>query len=312
MQRVFVTKRLNNRYSIVHLRIQSHSLSLLACVAAVGCVSAVAQSSLNPAPLTADSASRLVQQVVNNEVNAGKSDHLRFTYRTRKETPKGSTTKQIIETSEGSVARLMAVNDQPPTSEQRQQDQERIQKLINDPDERQRKHREQQDDATKAEDMLRVLPDAFLYEEIGREGDLIRLHFHPKPHFDPPSREASVYRGMEGTLTVDGRQKRLVRIDGHLFQDVTFGWGILGRLDKGGTFFVEQKQLEGPRWEVTTMNVNMNGKALFFKTISMHEKEVSSDFRRVPENLSLKQAVDMLERGQAQIAENTPVSASSK
>ena len=117
---------------------------------------------------------------------------------------------------------------------------------------------------------------------------------------------------MEGTLTVDGRQKRLVRIDGHLFQDVTFGWGILGRLDKGGTFFVEQKQLEGPRWEVTTMNVNMNGKALFFKTISMHEKEVSSDFRRVPENLSLKQAVDMLERGQAQIAENTPVTASSK
>lgn len=154
--------------------------------------------------------------------------------------------------------------------------------------------------------MLRVLPQAFLYEEIGREGDLIRFHFHPNPHFDPPSREASVYKGMEGTLTVDGRQKRLVKIDGHLFQDVTFGWGILGRLDKGGTFFVQQRQIEGPRWEVVTMDVNMNGKALFFKTISMHEKEVSSDFHRVPENLSFKQAVDILEKGPAQIAENKP------
>lgn len=274
------------------------------------CVSAVAQSQISPAPLTGESATHLVQQVVYNEVNGTKNDHLRFTYRTRKETPKGTTTKQIVETNEGSIARLIAVNDQSPTPEQRKQDQERIHKLVNDPDERQRKYREQQDDAKKAEDMLRVLPDAFLYEEIGREGDLIKLHFHPRPHFDPPSREASVYRGMEGTLTVDGRQKRLVRIDGHLFQDVTFGWGILGRLEKGGTFFVEQKQLEGPRWEVTVMDVNMNGKALFFKTISMHEKEISTDFHRVPENLSLKQAVDMLEKGQAQIAENTRVTAS--
>lgn len=292
----------------MHLRIPSWSLSLLVSIAA-GCVSAGAQSQISPAPLTGENATHLVQQVVYNEVNGTKSDHLRFTYRTRKETPKGTTTKQIIETREGTVSRLIAVNDQPPSSEQRQQDQERIQKLVNDPAEQQRKHREQEDDAKKAEDMLRVLPDAFLYEEIGREGDLIKFHFHPRPHFDPPSREASVYRGMEGTLTVDGRQKRLVRIDGHLFQDVTFGWGILGRLEKGGTFFVEQKQLEGPRWEVTTMDVNMNGKALFFKTISMHEKEVSTDFRRVPENLSLKQAVDMLEKGQAQIAENTRVTA---
>lgn len=274
-----------------------------------GCVSVVAQSQISAAPLRGESTTHLVQQVVYNEVTGTKNDHLRFTYRTRKFTPKGSTTKQIIETNQGSIARLIAVNDQPLTPEQRKQDEERIQKLVNDPDERQRKYREQQDDAKKAEDMLRVLPDAFLYEEIGREGDLIQLHFHPRPHFDPPSREASVYRGMEGTLTVDGRQKRLVRIDGHLFQDVTFGWGILGRLEKGGTFFVEQKQLEGPRWEVTVMDVNMNGKALFFKTISMHEKEISTDFHRVPENLSLKQAVDMLAKGQAQIAENTRVTA---
>lgn len=293
----------------MHLRIPSWSFSLLLCIAASGCASVVAQAQISPTPLTGENATHLVQQVVYNEVNGTKNDHMRFAYQTRKETPKGTTTKQIIETSEGTIARLIAVNDQPPTSEQRQLDEERIHKLVNDPEERQRKHREQLDDAKKAEDMLRVLPDAFLYEEIGREGDLIKLHFHPRPHFDPPTREASVYRGMEGTLTVDGRQKRLVRIDGHLVQDVTFGWGILGRLEKGGTFFVEQKQLEGPRWEVTVMDVNMNGKALFFKTISMHEKEVSTGFHRVPENLSMKQAVDMLEKGQAQIAENSRVTA---
>src|SRR5262249_56076656 len=101
-------------------------------------------------------------------------------------------------------------------------------------------------------------------------------------------------------------------IDGHRVEDVTCGWGMRGRLEKGGTFLVEQRQIEGPRWEVVIMDINMNGKALFFKTISMHEKEVSSDFHQVPENLSLKQGVDMLAKGQAQIAENKPATTSSK
>ena len=291
---------------------QSRSFIFLACLGFMCQTFAFAQRQPTPGKLSSDAAKQLVQQVVYNEVNSGQNDHSRFTYRTRKETPKGSTVKQIIETNDGSVARLIAINNQPPSAEQRKQDDERIQKLLNDPDERQRKRHEQQDDAKKAESMLRVLPDAFIYEEIGREGELIHFHFHPNPHFDPPNREASVYRGMEGTLTVDSRLKRLVKIDGHLFEDVTFGWGILGRLEKGGTFLVVQKQIEGPRWEVVLMDVNMNGKALFFKTISMHEKESYSDFHRVPENLSFKQAVDMLERGQAQIAENSPVTASSK
>ena len=287
----------------MHRKLQIRFFPSLACLAISGFTALAAQ--VAPDGLSGASANQFVQQVVSNELDGTKTDHLRFTYRTKKETPKGSTTKQIIETNEGSVARLVAVNDQAPTEDQRKQDDERIQKLINDPEERQRKHREQQEDAKKAEGMLRVLPEAFLYEEIGREGDLIRFHFHPNPHFDPPNREASVYKEMEGTLTVDGRQKRLVKIDGHLFQDVTFGWGILGRLEKGGTFFVQQRQIEGPRWEVVTMDINMNGKALFFKTISMHEKEVSSDFHRVPENLSLKQAIDILGKP-AQIAENKP------
>jgi len=286
----------------VHWKLPTRYLAFFACLVIAGHTPLVAQ--LAPNRLTGTAANQFVQQVVNNELDGTRNDHSRFMYRTRKETPKGSTTKQLIETNEGSLSRLVAVNDQPPTADQRKQDDERIHKLVNDPDERQRKRHEQQEDAKKAESMLRVLPDAFNYEEIGREGNLIRFHFYPNPHFDPPNREASVYKGMEGTLTADLRQKRLVKIDGHLFQDVTFGWGILGRLEKGGTFLVEQRQIEGPRWEVVTMDINMNGKALFFKTISMHEKEISSDFHRVPENLSLQQGVDMLEKGQAQIAAN--------
>ena len=42
------------------------------------------------------------------------------------------------------------------------------------------------------------------------------------------------------------------------------------------------------------MEVDMKGKALFFKTIAVHEKEYRSDFRTVPDGLTFAEAADIL------------------
>jgi hypothetical protein len=36
-------------------------------------------------------------------------------------------------------------------------------------------------------------------------------------------------------------QERIVKLDAHLIDDVNFGWGILGKLYKGGSLTIEQK-----------------------------------------------------------------------
>jgi hypothetical protein len=74
---------------------------------------------------------------------------------------------------------------------------------------------------------------------------------------------------MEGTVWLDMEQKRLVRMSGVLTSDVKFGWGVLGHLAKGGTFVVEQREVGKGHWELTRLDVDMNGKALFFKTIEV-------------------------------------------
>ena len=56
------------------------------------------------------------------------------------------------------------------------------------------------------------------------------LKFKPNPKFSPPNHETAVYAGMEGDLTIDRKAMRIAKIDGTLFKDVDFGWGILGRL----------------------------------------------------------------------------------
>jgi len=51
---------------------------------------------------------------------------------------------------------------------------------------------------------------------------------------NPPSLEARVFHDMEGEMSVDSKQERLAEFDGRLMQDVKFGFGLLGQLDRGG------------------------------------------------------------------------------
>jgi hypothetical protein len=77
---------------------------------------------------------------------------------------------------------------------------------------------------------------------------------------------------------------------------VVFGWGILGRLHKGGVFEVRQDEVAAGHWELTLVDVHITGKALFFKTIGEQQHEERSAFREVPGNLNLAQAVEMLKQ----------------
>ena len=103
----------------------------------------------------------------------------------------------------------------------------------------------------------------------------------PNPAYSPPSRVEKCCSGNAG-LSADRHRQRgaLARIDGTLFNDVTFGWGIIGHLDQGGHFVVQQADgLGDGSWGITEMSLNMTGKILLFKTISLVSDEVLSDFQ---------------------------------
>jgi hypothetical protein len=84
--------------------------------------------------------------------------------------------------------------------------------------------------------------------------------------------------------------------NGRLTQDAKFGLGLLGHLDRGGHFEVRQAEVAPGFWEMTVLSVDMKGKALLFKTVGVHETENHSDFHRVPNDLALAEAADILNR----------------
>jgi hypothetical protein len=238
----------------------------------------------------------LARKVVTNELKVQDQDHGRWMYRLEKEESGRKQAQEILETSYGSLSRLLSIDGHPLDAKQQRKEDQRIQSLVSHPDEQRKLQQASTKKAEQGARLFRILPDVFVFSYADRHGALVTLTFSPNPNFRPTSLEAWVFHGMEGEMTVDIQQERLVALSGHLMRDVKFGARLLGHLDKGSKFEVRQTEVALDQWELTSLNVDMKGKALLFKTIGVQETENHSDFHPVPDDLTLAGAAAMLNR----------------
>jgi hypothetical protein len=254
----------------------------------------------------------LVRKTVQNEIKSS-NDDVHFMFRGTKTTPKGSTTKIYVETKDATAGIVIAYNGKLLTPEQRQAEEARMERFVSNPEELRKKQKQERDDAERTMRIVRAIPEAMLFEYageeqgsagVGRAGDtLVKLKFRPNPNYAPPTHVEQVLTGMQGELLVDAKRQRIAKIDGTLFRDVGFGWGILGHLNKGGHFLVQQQVVGDNRWEISRLSLEFAGKILLFKNLSVNSSEVYSDFREVPSDLTFAQAVVLLKKEGATVAE---------
>ena len=247
----------------------------------------------------------LVRNAVQNEIKAADAG-THFLFRGTKTTPKGSTTKIYVETKDATAGLLIAYNDKPLTPEQRRDEEARVERFVNRPEELQKKREQERENAERSLRITRALPDAFLYEYAGEEtgspgighpgGALVKLNFHPNPRYAPPSRVEEILTGLQGYILIDAVHNRLASIDGTLFKEVGFGWGILGHLDRGGRFVVHQQEVGDNLWEISSVSLNLTGKILLVKNLTINSTEVFIDFKPVPPDLTFAEALDLLKK----------------
>jgi hypothetical protein len=70
--------------------------------------------------------------------------------------------------------------------------------------------------------------------------------------------------------------------------------GFLGRLERGGEFTLKRTEIAPDQWEVTQITVNMRGKAVLLRNISVQQNELHSDFQRVSNDLNVSDAAGLL------------------
>jgi hypothetical protein len=235
----------------------------------------------------------LIERAAENEV-AALENPVPFQYTERLQWNWGSETRTVIETPEGRADRIVLFRDEPLAPDQQQKQTHRLEKLLRDRDEVKDELHEQRSETERRIKMLKALPHALIFEFDGRENGLLRFTFHPDPDFSPKDRETQMYRGMEGMLWLEPRQERIVRIEGRLVKDVSFGWGILGRLNKGGIYEIAQTQISPGVWRITTLNIDVKGRVLLVNSFRMFREESNSHFRRTSASLTYRDAVQAL------------------
>jgi len=243
-------------------------------------------------------AGELVRQTVANEVTAANTGG-HYMYRLTKVTPRGSETQAIVETRDWAIGRLIQIDGNPLTRKRQGKEIERLDSLRGDPGRLRTLQEKLHHDEQRVRRIIQALPDAFEYDYGGTDEDeagrtRARLTFRPRKTYDPPSRELAVLTGMEGTMLIDPTARRLVRVEATLMRDVKFGWGILGRLNRGGSFLLEQRDVGAGRWAITTLRLDFKGRVLLLKSITIDSLTRTTDFRRMPDDLTLEQGLARL------------------
>ena len=242
-------------------------------------------------------------------------------YQLKKSSPHWTSTKEICETRDGDVARLMEENGQPLSAADEQKEQARLAELAGDPGKQRRRKQAEDADQARVLKVLRAMPAAFIYQYAGsgagpdngpaaKPGEnqsakpgvspstkIEKFTFKPNPAFSAPDLETQVLTQMAGEIWVDPVHLRVVRLVARLQQDVDFGWGILGRLNKGGWIEIDQADV-GPdmgvdQWRTVHFQMVMSGRVVW-KTRVFDMAEDESGYEPVPAGLGYQKAIEML------------------
>jgi hypothetical protein len=255
--------------------------------------------------LTPTQAQALVERALATEVRTAQDLSHPMRYRLRKSSPRLTSTKEIAETRDGDVARLVAINDRPLSPDGEQREQARLDALLSDPGRQRHRKQSEESDTGIVLKLLHMLPQAFTYEYAGsgqasagpdHSGIVEKFRFRPNPTFNPPDLETQALTAMSGEIWIDAAEERVMRLEGHLQQDTNYGWGILGKLDKGGWIVLEQAEVGAGQWRIARFQIKMDLRILL-KTRSFDSVQEMTGYTPLPANLDYRQAIKMLRGG---------------
>jgi hypothetical protein len=237
----------------------------------------------------------LIEKVAANEVAARKArPHYFYVSEERSVRTGGHLWKEnVVETTDGSLRRLIAIDNKPLTADEAAAEQRRIDNLVSHPDEFRRINQAHKDDEERATQLLQMLSSDFALTPDGEADGCLRFTFQPKPEFRPSSYQERVAHEMTGTVSLKRPEDRLCTLDAKIIRPVEFGFGMLGHIDQGGHFRLERKQVDAKNWKSDHITVHINGRILMLKSLAQDQETVRSEIRTVPQNLTLTQAAQL-------------------
>jgi hypothetical protein len=237
----------------------------------------------------------LIEKMAANEVTARpRQPNFSYLAEERSDRTGGHLWKEaVVETADGPLRRLLAIDNRPLTAAEADVEQRRIDNLVSHPDEFRRQNQAHKDDEARATQLLQLLSSAFVLTPNGEVNGCLRFSFQPKPDFHPSTYQERVAHEMAGTVSLKQPEDRLCTLDATILHPVEFGFGLLGHIDQGGHFSLARKQIDSNNWKSDRISVHVSGRILLLKSLAQNQDATRTDIRIVPQNLTLNQAVQI-------------------
>jgi len=216
-----------------------------------------------------------------------KGSYLRYRIETVNE--KGQQVRDVIESKDGTVARLILKDGKPLTAEQDKGERQRLNDMIASPEGYAKHVKNVESEKKMADNLVPLMPDAMLYSytpgqpQTGRKdgGVEIVLDYKPNPKFVAPSTQAEALSGLEGRAWIDAKTRYLVRMEGRIARPVNLGWGLLAHIYPGGRLEMDQVDAGNNHWIFTSFSMQLTVRALMFKTLNIHTTAKASNFQTI-------------------------------
>ena len=222
-------------------------------------------------------------------------------YRIRKIDAKNDIMRDVIESKQGPVARLIQRDGRALTPTEDAAERERLTDLLKSPGDL-AKHRKRETAArTYSMQLVRTVPQAMLFTFVAGQPQYpspfqhqVVIDFAPDPRFKPPNMVSDILTGVAGRLWIDRKSKVVTRIEGRVLKPVDFGWGVLARIFPGGTVEFEQANAGGDRWAYAHLRENVTIREMLVKTAQQNTKMDAANFELLPAPVEFQDAIRML------------------
>lgn len=231
-------------------------------------------------------------------------DH--FRYHLHRVDPKEDTLRDVIETADGALTRLLQHNGVALTQAENDGDRKRLTEYIQSGDLR-KKQKDEQRNQSYGLELLTAMPRAMIYTMTPGQPQLQHLDrpqwvldFTPNPQFHAKSVAEELSTGLAGRLWIDAADHHLVRAEVHINRNLDVAMGLLIRVYTGGTIEYDQRRIAEGVYAYSHIRMHLRLRELMIRTVPYDSDLVATDIQLLKPPPTAQQAVETLLQDQVQ------------
>jgi hypothetical protein len=209
-----------------------------------------------------------------------------------KETETQTHTYEVTPIGDEFIERLMSTNGKELSASEREKEDKRVQKLVEEIIKRQEKKHEKKERArargeqeekekdVSIKDFLRISEITSVRREMFRGHEVIAFDFEPRKGFKPKNRAEEIVNKLAGTIWVDEPARQVARLEARLTDSFKIGGGVLASIGPSTAFVFEQDKIDDEVWLPSFMEANVSARLLLFAKFNRSMERRYSEYKK--------------------------------